>query len=488
MGAIVAVINKRGENAAEHAVKMLKVLSHKGIEKFGLASPSTMKIDNDAEKLIGTNVNSPIIVGHAFSKITAEDKPQPIMLENASCVFEGRMHLASPEKSDVEIFVEKMREDHIRGAEWFLREVDGGFAFIIVEQERLIAGRDAVGIFPLYFGENRELIALASEMKALWKIGIANPSSFPPGNLLIAGKSSFKFEHVKRLTRGKMSGITLRKASEKLGVLLQSSVEKMVAGLSDVAVAFSGGLDSSLIALMAKKAGINTHLIHVSLKNQPETAHAIKVAEELKLPVHVYTYTVDDVKETLPKVLWLVEDPDQLKVSIGVPMCWAAEKAAEIGMKVLLAGQGADELFGGYKRYLTAYAVHGRKTVKEMLFNDVLGIHEANLERDCKICNFHNVELRLPYLTREITDFAVSLPLKFKVSLSRGGMRKIVLKALAKKLGLPEAVIERPKRAMQYATGVDKAIKKLAKQENLSVKEYLTRNFRSVCEKMIEDD
>lgn len=488
MGSIVAVINKSGENAAQHAVKMLKVLSHKGIEKFGLASPSAIKIADDSEKLLEFNINSPIIVGHAYSKITPTDKPQPVKLENAACVFEGRIYPTPIERSDVEIFAEEVWKDHVKGTESFIRKAEGGFAFNIAENDRLIAGRDSIGICPLYFGENRQLFALASEKKALWKIGIADARSFPPGTLLIASKSGFKFTQVRRLPREKMSGARMQNAIETLLVLLQSSMEEMVIGIRTVAVAFSGGLDSSLIALLAKKAGTNAHLIHVSLKNQPETAHAIKVAEKLKLPIHVYTYTVDDVKEALPKVLRLAEEPDPFKVSIGVPMCWAAEKIAEMGIKVLLAGQGADELFGGYKRYLTAYAKYGENKVEEMLFNDVLGIYEANLERDYKICNFYNVELRLPYLMRRMAEFGVRLPLKFKIGLRDGGMRKLVLRAAAKKLGLPKTVTERPKRAMQYATGVDKAIRKLAKQENLSTKEYLARIFSGVFEGMARND
>ncbi|MGB9675864.1 MAG: asparagine synthetase B family protein [Candidatus Bathyarchaeales archaeon] len=488
MGAIVAVINKSGENAAEHAAKMLKILSHKGVEKFGLASAYSFKIEDSVEKLSNFNVNSPILIGYAFSKIIAADKPQPTMLEKAACAFEGRIYTNSTESSDAEFFAEKIRENHLREAESFVREADGGFAFVIAEKERLVAGRDSIGICPLYFGENERLFALASEKKALWKIGIADARSFPPGTLLVANKSSFRFARVKGLIRERTSNINMRDASETLKVLLQDSVEKMTAGLEDVAVAFSGGLDSSLIAFLAKRAGVNVHLIHVSLKNQPETAHAVKVAEDLKLPINVYTYTVEDVKETLPKVLWLVEEPDPIKVSLGVPMCWAAEKTAELGVKVLFTGQGADELFGGYKRYLTAHATHGQKAVEEMLFNDVLSVHEASIEKDYKICNFHNVELRLPYLTYKIAEFAVNLPLKFKITLSRGDMRKLVLRTVAKKLGLPKAVVERPKRAMQYATGVDKTIRKLAKKENLSIKEYLARTFQNIFEKMVKDD
>lgn len=487
MGAIVAVINKSEKTAVEYAARMLKILSDGCAEAFGLASPSNVKIEKAVEKLVDPNLNSPLIIGHAFSRTTPADKPQPIKLEGAALVFDGRTYPIRTENSDAEIFAEKIQNNPLEEAKKFIRKTNGDFTFIIAEKEKLIAGRDPIGVRPLYFGQNERVIALASERKALWKIGIEKVYSFPPGNLLITDEKNFKFLHVKTLPHTEFSSATTQMAAEKIKALLQRSVKERVAGLEEVAVAFSGGLDSSLIAFLAKKAGVNVHLVHVSLKNQPETEHAVKVAEELKLPIHIYTYTLDDTKETLPKVLWLTEEPDPLKVSIGIPMCWTAEKTAEMGIKILLAGQGADELFGGYKRYTTAYAAYGKEKVEEIMFNDILRISETNIERDYKICSFYGVELRLPFLAYAMAKFAANLPLKLKIKLPDDGTRKIVLRYAAKILGLPKSVVEKPKKAIQYTTGVDKTLKKLAKQENLSLKEFLTKNFRSAFKKMLED-
>ncbi|MGB9741192.1 MAG: asparagine synthetase B family protein [Candidatus Bathyarchaeia archaeon] len=488
MGATVAVINKSGEDAAEYAVRMLKTLAYRKAEAFGLASPSAVKIEKTVEGLAASNFNSPSIIGHAFSRITPADKPQPTKLENAALVFDGRIYPTRLENSDAEIFAEKIQNNPVEEARKFMRKANGDFIFIIAQKDRLVAGRDPIGVRPLYLGENRRVMALASERKALWAIGIENAYSFPPGSLLIADKKGFKFLRVKTLRHTKFSGVIMHFAAEKVTALLQRSVEERVFGLEEVAVAFSGGLDSSLIAFLAKEAGVDVHLVHVSLKDQPETEHAMKVAEELKLPIRVYTYTIDDVKGTLPKVLWLIEEPDPVKVSIGVPMCWVAEKTWEMGIKVLLAGQGADELFGGYKRYAVAYTAHGEERSEEILFNDVLMVHETNLERDYKICSFHNVELRLPYLNYKLANFAANLPLKLKIRLPDDGMRKLVLRAAAKKLCLPKAILERPKRAIQYAAGVDKALKRLSKNETLSVRDYLKKNFQSVLEKKMVQD
>ncbi len=142
-------------------------------------------------------------------------------------------------------------------------------------------------------------------------------------------------------------------AAKKLQALLEESIQRRVHGLKEVAVAFSGGLDSSVVAFLASKCGVKVNLLHVSLENQEETEVAIEAADELDLPLQVDLFKDSDVEKTLPKVVALIEEADPVKASIGVPFYWAAEKAAEAGFKVMLAGQGADELFGGYQRYVT---------------------------------------------------------------------------------------------------------------------------------------
>src|SRR5208337_5195573 len=104
-----------------------------------------------------------------------------------------------------------------------------------------------------------------------------------------------------------------------------------------------------------------------------------------------------DVEKTLPKVVELIEEPDPIKASVGLPFYWAAEKAAEAGFQVMLAGQGADELFGGYQRYVNEYCKEGREKVRKTMFNDVVNICLSNLERDLKITSYHDVELRMPF-------------------------------------------------------------------------------------------
>jgi len=488
MGAIIAVINKKGESAADTAVAMLKALKQKSAETYGIASPTTIKTEKSAEALKNNDLNSPIIIGHAFSRIFPTDKPQPTKLDDATLVFEGRIYPTTTKISGVEAVTKKLRQNREEATKTLIKKSEDGFALAIAESERLIVGRDAMGIRPLHYGENTDLVALASERKALWRVGIETVASFPPGHIALVNKNGFKFKPAKTLVYAAKKQITLQAAVEKLQELLEQSIKERVSGLKEVAVAFSGGLDSSIIALLIRNLGVNAHLIHVSLENQPEIEHAKKAAEELKLPIHIYLYNEGDVKEVLPDVLWLTEEPNPVKTSIGIPVYWAAEKAAEMKIKVMLSGQGADELFGGYKRYLNDYLQYGSEKVQETILNDIVSMHETNFERDFKICNFHNVELRLPFATYQMAKFAIDLPLELKIESPTNSLRKLVLRRVAENLGLPQLIVKKPKRAIQYTTGINKTIKKLAKRKGLPIKEYLQNTFQTLLHRTAQNE
>jgi asparagine synthase (glutamine-hydrolysing) len=481
MGTIIGVLDKNGEDSTETAITMLKTLQTEKAEAFGIASPSRINIKRNVEDLKRKRLNSNLIVGHVFSKTLNTDKPQPIELENATLVFDGRIYPLS-NTSSADDAAQKLQCNREEAVKNLITETEGDFAFIIAETSRLVAGRDTIGLRPLYYGENLDLVALASERKALWKIGLDKTCSFPPGHIAFVYKKGFRLKTIKRLTYSKPSRTTMQTAVKELQTLLQHSVKERVSGLKDLAVAFSGGLDSSLIAFLAKKHRSNVHLIHVSLENQQETEHAREAAEQLKLPIYICLFKEANVEQILPEVLWTIEEADPINTSIAIPLHWAAEKAANMKLKVMLAGQGADELFGGYKKYVDDYLLHGGEAARK-IFHDIIRLHDTNLERDFKTCNHHNVELRLPFATHELAKFATDLPINLKIEPQQNGPRKLVLRQTAKNLGLPDNIVKKPKKAIQYTTGVDKALKRIARKQGLPIKEYLHRIFQQVVKK-----
>ncbi len=344
----------------------------------------------------------------------------------------------------------------------------------------IAAGRDPIGVQPLYYGENRDIAAFATNRTALWRLGIENPSSFPPGTLAFADKDGFKFKPVKTLTYTEPKQVTLDQAAETLQALLTESIERRVHGLKEVAVAFSGGLDSSIIAYLAAKQGIKVNLLHVSMENEPETEEAIAAAEALNLPMQVDLYKDSDVEAALPKVVELIEEADPVKTSIGVPFYWAAEQATQAKHKVMLAGQGADELFGGYQRYVNECVKEGSEKVRRTMFDDVVNIHVSNLERDLKITGSFDVELRLPFASYQLAEFALGLPLECKIENKPDTLRKLVLRKVAQNIGMPASIADKPKKAVQYSTGINDAVKRIAKKQEKTVNEYVGELFESV--------
>jgi asparagine synthase (glutamine-hydrolysing) len=359
-----------------------------------------------------------------------------------------------------------------------IQQVDGDYSFILLKEGMMVAGRDPIGVQPLYYGENKEIAAFATNRRALWQLGIKTPLSFPPGNLGFADKQGFKFKPVKTLTYSLSQPLSIDEAALKLQVFLEESIKRRVRGLEKVAIAFSGGLDSSLISFMANKLGVKVTLIHVSMENKPETEEAIAAADALNLPLQVDLFKESDVEKTVPKVVKLIEEPNSVKTSIGVPFYWISEKASEEGFKVILAGQGADELFGGYQRYVNEYCQNGNEKAQKTMFNDVFNIYESNLERDKKISSHFDIDLRLPFAMFELVDFAMRLPLDCKMEQKPNTLRKLVLRKLALNLGLPKSIADKPKKAVQYSTGINDAIKRIAKKHKKTVNSYILELFQ----------
>jgi len=482
MGALVAAVNKKGENVVSTVVAMLRELKHRGNDCHGIATPSSATTATTIEELELKNCSSSIALGHNLSRILPRDQPQPVQGNGFTVVFEGRTFPSPnlPDLPEVKEIVEKLASNPLRNAGSIIESCDGSYVFALAESIRIVAGRDVFGATPLYYGENETVCAVASERKALWKMGMEDVRSFPPGQLAVMDEHGFSFHPVKMLRMPPRETVDVETAARALQLLLLESTRKRVSDLEAVAVAFSGGVDSSVVAVLAENVGLDVQLVSVGLEGQREVMFAEEAAEALGLPLHLQTYTVSELEETLAKVLWLIEEPHVINACIAVPFYWLAEAASKLGYPVLLAGQGADELFGGYQRYLTEYGKSGAEAVEQKMFYDVENAYRANFQRDNQVCSFSGVELRLPFVDKDVVDFSLRLPLRLKINSVEDRLRKRVLRRVARNLEIPSFMADKRKKAIQYTTGVTKALQRLAKDEGLTLREYVEKAFSMV--------
>ena len=472
----VAVLDKKGDSAPTTALTALKAMKVGEGERFGLASSGIFMQGKDASRLQKKNRCSQVAIATLFSEQLLQDSIQFLKFPDAAIAFDGRIYSPKTRIPFTREMVEKSQQ-HEKTIAGLLKTTESDFTLVIAEPERILAARDPIGVRPLYYGENDAFASVGSNRKVLWEIGIKKTDSFPPGHIAVVSRAGFRFKPIKTLDYVETKPINMEIAAFSLQKLLKRSVCRRVHDLDEVAVAFSGGLDSSLVAFLAKNCGVNVQLLHVSLRNQPEIKQAKKAAEELKLPLGIFLFEKEDVANAAIKVVDIIEDSDPIKLAIGIPFYWTAQKASETGFKVLLAGQGADELFGGYKRYLNEYCLNGKDQTERAMFFDVTKIHESNLERDTKICDFQNVELRLPFASFKVAEFATRLPIDLKIEARADSLRKLILRKAAENMGLPASITMKPKKAIQYATGITSALKRLAKINKVSISQYISRIF-----------
>ena len=477
MGAIVAVTDKQGKTAVEKALDMLKALTHRFNHLYGIATENSIFIAKNHAELISEIPEASAAIGYGLCKIKPEDEPQPTLEENFAFALEGRF-FPQQSPSDLKYAINLLKKGVSEKTKELIGKIDGSYNLAVLHRRKILVGRDPSGTRPLYYGENSKFAAVASEIKALRKLGIEG-KSFPPGTIAAISSEGFIFEKVRKPPKATLRDITEGEAAEIIQESLLEAIRERIADLDKFAIAFSRGLDSGILALLAKKCGFTPQLISVGLEGKKEIEEAVSSAEELGLPIKIRVFNEKEIKDIIPKVLWIIEEPDPIKLSIAIPLFFAAETTSKNDLKVILAGQGSDELFAGYKKYLQVFSEKGEEALHEALRRDFLNCYKTNFERDEKVCAFHKLELRLPFADWELANFALSLPPRLKISLE-SGQRKVILRKAAEKLGLPASIAYRPKRAIQYATGVTSTLRKIAKRKGLSLQKYVEKIFTKI--------
>ena len=354
-----------------------------------------------------------------------------------------------------------------------LIQTPGAFSFLIPIHDRLVAGRDIVGQKPLYFGTTKEgTVAFCSLRSPLTSVGIENPLPVPPGQLIRVSKQGESESEDFSLTPQKEISTSEHEAIAELDELFSDAVRKTVPRHSGIA--FSGGLDSGLVAKAASNEGLDPQLIAVGLKGQPELEHAARIAGQLTLSIDIGSLSGSDVLDALPDVVETVETNDPTIVGISVPIYFACLKARELGLSYIAAGQMSDELFGGYGRFEEMALEKENENLRTAMFSSVVAASANDFDPGDKLAVAAGLELCCPFAHLPLVEYALSIPSSLKVKVENGkAIRKYVLRKLAIHKGLPESVVDRPKKAVQYSSGVQRLLLKEAKRRRVNLREML---------------
>ncbi|MGY5874007.1 MAG: asparagine synthase-related protein [Candidatus Thorarchaeota archaeon] len=233
---------------------------------------------------------------------------------------------------------------------------------------------------------------------------------------------------------------------------------KYLDGRENCAVLFSGGVDSSVAAMLAKKHCDDTLLITARCEGSHDEEVARDAAEAMTLPIIEVTIDSDSLWEALPHVVHSIKTRKRMDVEIVIPFFLAAREAQKRGYDLIISGQGPDELFAGYARYEKLMIEKGSQEVEEALWADFSVTDEVNIQRDVGAISYHGLEAFFPFLDQEFARTALTLPAFLNIDPKRRPPRKLIFRELAVRCGVPKEVAMTPKRATQYSSGTSKML------------------------------
>ncbi len=362
-------------------------------------------------------------------------------------------------KSDCEVILSLYREKGIN----FIEDLNGIFAFALydIENDVYLIARDHEGIIPLYMGwDHNGTFYVASEMKALEGF-CETIKSFPPGQYFYSKDGELKTWY----KRDWMEYDAVKDNTSNIDELrsaLESAVKRQLMTDVPYGVLLSGGLDSSIVSAIAKKYASQRvesgdklgawwpqlHSFAVGLKGAPDLLAAKKVADHIGTVHHEINFTVQEGLDAVRDVIYHIETYDVTTVRASTPMYLLARVIKSMGIKMVLSGEGADEIFGGYLYFHkapNAEELH-KETVRKLS-----KLHMYDCLRANKSLSAWGVEGRVPFLDKEFMDVAMRLNPKDKLSGTVGRIEKWILRKAFEDY-LPEEVAWRQKE--QFSDGV----------------------------------
>ena len=322
-----------------------------------------------------------------------------------------------------------------------LQKIDGMFSFILAKDGEFFVARDPLGVKPLYYAQSEEGLFFASEIKALIDHS-EQIKEFPPGHYYHQDEGLQQYYSLPE------PDVFLEDVDiilEKIRQGLSNSVRKRLMSDVPVGVFLSGGLDSSIIAALMKQEVSQLHSFAAGFPNSPDLKAARLVSEYLGTIHHEYIYSEAEMLSVLSKVIYHFESYDPAWLRSCIPTYLISSLASQY-VKVVLGGDGADELFAGYS-YLADY--NDGKTLDRELRFLMNKFHHCNLQKLDRMTMAHGLEARVPFLDIDFVEMALTIEPNLKLHRSFGIEKYLLRKAFEDYL--PSEIVWRDK--MEFAHG-----------------------------------
>ncbi len=437
--------------------RLVEKLKHRGPNGWGILNEDGEVItETDYSKL---ECRQRGVIGHNLLPIVGNN-PEPITDGESALVFNGEIYNYKDLKArtDAQALFKVLKKKGFDG----LNNIDGVYAFAFVpdiDSDEIWLGRDLLGVKPLWMSINGRP-KFASEAKAL------GSDTWPvlPGERLVINKSGIKERNRVRLEKPEPT----KKTHKNLKRKIEKAVEKRTRGLKRVGLLFSGGVDSTLLYVLIKKH-VKVTAFTAGFSDSQDMQFAKKASEEMGIDLEIEEIDMKGVEDLLPTLVKQLETTNVMKIGVAFPFYVSARRAKKEGIDVIFSGLGTEELFAGYERHVEAYRQGGWAGLHTAMWEGLESMWDRDLYRDDLATMANSVELRLPFLDIDVVKEAMSI----HPSLKLGEMKKQVLRQIAKEEDVPTFIVNRPKKAAQYGSGVDKAIRKLAKRKGMKPQNYL---------------
>jgi asparagine synthase (glutamine-hydrolysing) len=433
MAAIAGIYSINGEvNGSTEGVEgMLHLMRHRGPDNIDVR---TIPFGKGALGAVGIN-------------LTPVKTPCTELANSPYILLDGEIHNQRESgKSDIDVF----REYYIKYGKDCFAHIEGGFTCAILDGDEVILARDPVGSAPLFYWQMDGVLYFSTEMKGLIDYCRYEIAELPPCHYYstVEGLKQFK----PFLPGVPEPGDDLKKAAAILRELLIEAVEKRMEGVN--AVSLSGGLDSSIIAVIAKKYKPDIKLFTVTIDSSPgpDLENAKIMADFLELEHYIYRITDEDLSSFITEGIWYLESFDEDCIS-GIISNFFASRIVKEYSDIVLVGEGADELFGGYRMVLKNPSVKNNAD-REKLAKRLLDIaYNTALRRLDRAWMANAVKYREPFLDAKVVAYSQKIPMSWKIYGDKQ-VEKFILREAFRDM-LPEKIANREKLRFAMGVGTD---------------------------------